>query len=411
MEASSRMAVCGQPPVSTPTMRSGRQGVGPQQKLRVLEGVDVVGDHGQSGSSSRRAQAQPFEQRRLAGTDRTAHAHAQGLLAADMISSLSGSKQPNVRWRGMAQLGQGAARGVGKGLGTFRAGIGQGVVHAAASAMRPGPERDRMRWAGRLWPSGHELDGRPWSGFPRPSKSRKPAGNRRHPGSPRPRPGQGEQAQAKVRSLWPWPSSSRASPARARIAGRRPESFARLALPSWRLLLPGLAGCRERRAGRRFQPPGGRTRRPTRPGPVNIRASSRPGPGWPARWRRSRPRHPVGKGGGIVADPCPSFHGPFQALGIGKGANGQRAGLARRSRRTRFMRIHGHAHLAPRAVSKTTRLRVPGLGRGRRTAEDRNLRRQASSAAQLRASRTMDRTRVAQPVRRQHRSRHGGCLT
>jgi hypothetical protein len=43
---SSRIAVCGQAPVSTAVMRSGGQHRVAQQELGVLAGVDVVGDHG-----------------------------------------------------------------------------------------------------------------------------------------------------------------------------------------------------------------------------------------------------------------------------------------------------------------------------------------------------------------------------
>src|SRR3954463_3167755 len=44
IEVSSRMAVCGQPPVSMPTMRSRGQHAVPGEDLGVLDGVDVVGD-------------------------------------------------------------------------------------------------------------------------------------------------------------------------------------------------------------------------------------------------------------------------------------------------------------------------------------------------------------------------------
>ena len=46
IEASSRIAVCGQPPVSTPMMRSGGSAPRAGQELGVLLGVDVVGDDG-----------------------------------------------------------------------------------------------------------------------------------------------------------------------------------------------------------------------------------------------------------------------------------------------------------------------------------------------------------------------------
>ena len=46
IEASSRIAVCGQPPVSTPMMRSGGSAPARIRNSRVLLGVDVVGDGG-----------------------------------------------------------------------------------------------------------------------------------------------------------------------------------------------------------------------------------------------------------------------------------------------------------------------------------------------------------------------------
>ena len=45
-EASSRMAVCGQPPVSTPVMRSGASAPERVRNSRILFGVDVIGDRG-----------------------------------------------------------------------------------------------------------------------------------------------------------------------------------------------------------------------------------------------------------------------------------------------------------------------------------------------------------------------------
>ncbi len=47
MDASSRMAECGQPPVSTPVTRSARQDALTDQKFGILAGVDVVGHHGE----------------------------------------------------------------------------------------------------------------------------------------------------------------------------------------------------------------------------------------------------------------------------------------------------------------------------------------------------------------------------
>ena len=76
IEQSSRMAVCGQPPVSTPMMRSSGSAPATRQDARILLGVDVVGD-GAEVVAVAEALAQRLHQRRLAGADRTADADAQ----------------------------------------------------------------------------------------------------------------------------------------------------------------------------------------------------------------------------------------------------------------------------------------------------------------------------------------------
>ena len=80
IEASSRIAVCGQPPVSTPMMRSGGSAPGLDQDARVLLGVDVVGDRGDLELVAQ-ALAHLLHQRRLAGADRAADADAKRLFA------------------------------------------------------------------------------------------------------------------------------------------------------------------------------------------------------------------------------------------------------------------------------------------------------------------------------------------
>ena len=70
------MAVCGQPPVSTPGDAFRRQRARAGQELRILPGVDVVGDHREVVAVAQ-ALAQRIDQRRLAGADRPPDAHAQ----------------------------------------------------------------------------------------------------------------------------------------------------------------------------------------------------------------------------------------------------------------------------------------------------------------------------------------------
>ncbi len=73
---SSRIAVCGQAPVSTARIRSGGQHAGRAQEPGVLVGVDVVGDHRQAQLAAQLG-AQQGDQRALAGADRAGHAQPQ----------------------------------------------------------------------------------------------------------------------------------------------------------------------------------------------------------------------------------------------------------------------------------------------------------------------------------------------
>src|SRR5271165_4474735 len=73
MEASSRMAVCGQPPVSTPSIRSAGRA---PEIFGVPLGIDVVGD-GCDLVALAQLLAQRIHERRLARSDRPAHPHPQ----------------------------------------------------------------------------------------------------------------------------------------------------------------------------------------------------------------------------------------------------------------------------------------------------------------------------------------------
>jgi len=88
MEASSRMAVCGQPPVSTPRMRSGDRAPERVRNSASSFGVDIVGDRGDVVTVAQ-ALAQRIHQRSLAGADRPADADAQGSVGDVMSGTTS----------------------------------------------------------------------------------------------------------------------------------------------------------------------------------------------------------------------------------------------------------------------------------------------------------------------------------
>ena len=111
IDASSRIAVCGQPPVSTPMMRSAVERAGDGQQALVFLGVDVVGDDDQVVALAHRL-AQHLDQRRLARADRPADADAQrrqGARAAGMWCSglIVGAAERSVAIR----IGTGASTG------------------------------------------------------------------------------------------------------------------------------------------------------------------------------------------------------------------------------------------------------------------------------------------------------------
>ena len=70
--------MCGQPPVSTPMMRSAASALVADEELRVFLGVDVVGDDRDVVAVAHALQS-ASDQRGLAGADRAADADAQGL--------------------------------------------------------------------------------------------------------------------------------------------------------------------------------------------------------------------------------------------------------------------------------------------------------------------------------------------
>ena len=85
---SSRIAAWGQPPVSTPTMRSCSNAPCRSQEFGVLAGEDVVGDHAQAIVGAQPF-AQSLQQRRLAAADRPANAHRKSALGKVAVQGLS----------------------------------------------------------------------------------------------------------------------------------------------------------------------------------------------------------------------------------------------------------------------------------------------------------------------------------
>ena len=75
IEASSRIAVCGQPPVSTPDDALAGQRPRADQELRVFLGIDVVGNGGDFETVAQ-ALAQRIHERGFAGAHRPADANA-----------------------------------------------------------------------------------------------------------------------------------------------------------------------------------------------------------------------------------------------------------------------------------------------------------------------------------------------
>jgi len=72
-DASSRIAVCGQPPVSTPTIRSEESTPRRRQELRVLARVNYIRNYGQAIGGFHRV-AERFDERRLSRSHRAADA-------------------------------------------------------------------------------------------------------------------------------------------------------------------------------------------------------------------------------------------------------------------------------------------------------------------------------------------------
>ena len=83
------MAVCGQPPVWTPTIRSTRQHLAAREELGVLVGVDVVGDDREVDLGPEGA-AERLDQGRLAGADRPGHAEGEDLARRPGVAGRAG---------------------------------------------------------------------------------------------------------------------------------------------------------------------------------------------------------------------------------------------------------------------------------------------------------------------------------
>ena len=117
---SSRIAVCGQAPVSTARIRSGASTPGRAEEAGVLVGVDVVGDHRQTQLVAEFA-AQQCDQGALAGADRPSDAQPQRPMRREPVEGhplfeISSTEQPpfgvSVSLRPLLQLRRSASRNV-----------------------------------------------------------------------------------------------------------------------------------------------------------------------------------------------------------------------------------------------------------------------------------------------------------
>ena len=103
IDASSRIAVCGQPPVWTPMMRSAGERLAADQKLHVLAREDVVGDHAEP-VVRRASLAQRVDQRRLAGADRPADPDAAPALRRSERHDREQAASATYCWRHRRQV-------------------------------------------------------------------------------------------------------------------------------------------------------------------------------------------------------------------------------------------------------------------------------------------------------------------
>ena len=159
IDASSRIAVCGQPPVSTPMMRSAVERAGDGQQALVFLGVDVVGDDDQVPAVAHRL-AQHLDQRRLARADRAADADAQrrqllgavGDVSAGLMASSDQERNRREYWVSCC-----ADRMASIGVKAWRSSSRE---RRAPRRPRPGSARPgaaSMRWPA-LWPERHGLE-------------------------------------------------------------------------------------------------------------------------------------------------------------------------------------------------------------------------------------------------------------
>ena len=276
---SSRIAVCGQHPVSTATIRSVGQHLGTSQRLGVLGREDVVRDHGERELVAQEL-AQRTDERRLAAADRTTDADPQRPLAGPWPGARAGgdgvrgrradgrdgrhrvnARSHGAPWSGDEESGGPSWRGLRRGS---RSGPRRAAGRSAGARRRPvvgiGATRSSMTRALAAWMRGTAIGSRP---------SRRIAARR---------DGGGEMVHRERR-----PRRAASPPA---TADERPEHD--------RLVRPPAARCVEA-SGRPGAPPTGAQQLAAHPSADLARAGARPC-GRPARVRgrrvcRRQPRH------------------------------------------------------------------------------------------------------------------------
>ena len=162
IEASSRIAVCGQPPVSTPTMRP-RRAPRADQELGVLAGVDVVGDGGDLVALAHPL-AERVDEARLARADRAADADPQNVVFH--ASRLLTDRNSRVYWvscrRSRARRRAGSRRS--RRRGRRRAAATAAGISAPSASSRRCPA---------IWPSGTSFTAAAPGSRARPRRSRR----------------------------------------------------------------------------------------------------------------------------------------------------------------------------------------------------------------------------------------------
>ena len=248
---SSRIAVCGQPPVWTAVIRSLGQHAGGAQELGVLGRVDVVGHDAEPQLAGQRA-AQRGDQAALAGADRPADTDPQGTFnwQTDAPSARDGWVR-RARSRPRAGAGSGpssaAIARAASAIDGARSASHPTVTAGSSGSSFSAARRDRRRVVVEREQRRVLLgDARGGGDHAERDRPRRAAGSRARPRSPPPSAATARRAAARCRAA---PGSGSAPPTRtsSRASSRTPRGSARLDREA-RVGLgdPALAGADER---------------------------------------------------------------------------------------------------------------------------------------------------------------------